>query len=320
MQWLGNHGCGRGPFPMDGSVFAFAVWGYLVGILLLVAAPSIHPSQVRAKCARINAELRNVALALEAWRDEHGRYPPGRIHAGEIADASVLFPDHLDGLPLEVAFATDRVRLSRPWSLTPWAAVAIAVAASALLLAWRWRELEPRAGRARLLLLMLIALPCVHLSAVPGNREILPLMALPLLTGSCGVLLWILLRWRGGDAKDHGDDHSRGHWVIGAVLPFCLALSVAFAGGGELLIRIAVESEELSATYCYYTDGRREFVLQAAGPDGVYDWPPDGFPISMEALERSRYDPTNGLISGGDLLRPGGYHTREDRGDILPDP
>lgn len=66
-------------------------------------------------------------------------------------------------------------------------------------------------------------------------------------------------------------------------------------------------SDDLHATYVYYSDGQG-WILISPGPDGVYDIDPLEDYISTlrqpspRLLEKC-YDPTNGIKSGGDIYR-----------------
>ena len=54
----------------------------------------------------------------------------------------------------------------------------------------------------------------------------------------------------------------------------------------------------------YFTDGRDGFILHSLGPDGRLDLPDLKQALAQpEIIKPHRYDPTNGMVSPGDIIR-----------------
>lgn len=68
----------------------------IIAILALIAVPNFLEAQVRAKVARVHADMRTVALGVEAYCVDWGDYPLGSKHAKKIADLSNLLPNTID--------------------------------------------------------------------------------------------------------------------------------------------------------------------------------------------------------------------------------
>lgn len=47
----------------------------IIGILAAIAIPNFLQAQVRSKVARVNADMRTIALALEVYAADYGKYP-----------------------------------------------------------------------------------------------------------------------------------------------------------------------------------------------------------------------------------------------------
>jgi len=48
----------------------------IIGILAAIAIPNFLQAQIRSKVARVQADFRNMAIAIEAYRTDHNSYPP----------------------------------------------------------------------------------------------------------------------------------------------------------------------------------------------------------------------------------------------------
>jgi prepilin-type N-terminal cleavage/methylation domain-containing protein len=48
----------------------------IIAILAMIAVPNFLEAQMRAKVARVRAEMRSLAVALEAYRTDQAAYPP----------------------------------------------------------------------------------------------------------------------------------------------------------------------------------------------------------------------------------------------------
>jgi type II secretion system protein G len=74
----------------------------IIGILAAIAIPNFLEAQVRAKAARVKADLRTYGTAIEIYRIDHGKYPswpdPGAIHEAHCA-ANGMWPDCNDPVP-----------------------------------------------------------------------------------------------------------------------------------------------------------------------------------------------------------------------------
>ena len=68
-----------------------------LGLLLALAAPPALSAIERARVGRVVADLRTVEVALEAYRTDHGRYPPVTVSCMAMDSAEVL------QLPMELA-------------------------------------------------------------------------------------------------------------------------------------------------------------------------------------------------------------------------
>jgi len=70
----------------------------VVSMLIAVTMPSLVRARMQAKVLAVNAELRQIGLALECYRMEHKKYPPTRedCQTGNLGD-------HLFQLPVELA-------------------------------------------------------------------------------------------------------------------------------------------------------------------------------------------------------------------------
>ena len=51
----------------------------IIGILAAIAVPNFLNARIRAKVARVNAELRTLSTALEAYRIDNGAYVPWQL-------------------------------------------------------------------------------------------------------------------------------------------------------------------------------------------------------------------------------------------------
>lgn len=59
----------------------------IILILIAIALPNFLAAQTRAKVARAEADLRNLATAIEFFRTEHSHYPIGTDDAAAVPDA-----------------------------------------------------------------------------------------------------------------------------------------------------------------------------------------------------------------------------------------
>jgi hypothetical protein len=102
----GEHVGGRG-IAIAGLVFNFL--GLLLAvvggaIVFCIAIPNFHEAQVRAKVSRAQADMRSLAVALEAYHVDNNFYPQSQQGTGVELDA-VLFPS-LTQLTTPVAYIT----------------------------------------------------------------------------------------------------------------------------------------------------------------------------------------------------------------------
>ncbi|NQU42278.1 prepilin-type N-terminal cleavage/methylation domain-containing protein [bacterium] len=54
----------------------------IIAILAAIALPNFLEAQVRAKAARVHADFRALATALEAYASDHNKYPPDYLDTG----------------------------------------------------------------------------------------------------------------------------------------------------------------------------------------------------------------------------------------------
>ncbi len=47
----------------------------IIGILAAIAIPNFLQAQIRAKYARVQSDMRSIALAVESYRADHNQYP-----------------------------------------------------------------------------------------------------------------------------------------------------------------------------------------------------------------------------------------------------
>lgn len=60
----------------------------IIAVLAAIAVPNFLEAQVRAKTARVGADLRNIAVAVESYRVDNGDYPEG-------TDDPTKYPEHI---------------------------------------------------------------------------------------------------------------------------------------------------------------------------------------------------------------------------------
>lgn len=80
-------------FTLIELLVVMAVMGLLMGILL----PSLARARLQAKILAVNADLRQISLALEFYHMDHEKYPPTRqdCMAGTLKDHLFQLPDQL---------------------------------------------------------------------------------------------------------------------------------------------------------------------------------------------------------------------------------
>lgn len=83
----------------------------IIAILAAIAIPNFLEAQTRAKVARVRADLRTVATALEAYRTDMGDYPPTR---GSNAETDPVHRLNGYGTVCRAGFRTISLRLSTP--------------------------------------------------------------------------------------------------------------------------------------------------------------------------------------------------------------
>jgi len=83
----------------------------IIAILAAIAVPNFLEAQMRAKIARVRADLRTVATALEAYRTDMGDYPPSR---GADAETEAVHRLNGYGAVCRGGFRTISLRLSTP--------------------------------------------------------------------------------------------------------------------------------------------------------------------------------------------------------------
>ena len=62
----------------------------VLGLLAVLAGPPLLASIERARVGRVVADLRTVEVALEAYRTDHGAYPPVTVSCMAIDAEQVL--------------------------------------------------------------------------------------------------------------------------------------------------------------------------------------------------------------------------------------
>lgn len=75
----------------------------IIAILAAIAVPNFLEAQVRSKVARVQADMRSIATALEAYRVDHNKYPPSNAPPGEPIES---WFDRLIPLTTPVSFLT----------------------------------------------------------------------------------------------------------------------------------------------------------------------------------------------------------------------
>lgn len=54
----------------------------IIAILAAIAVPNFLEAQTRSKIARVQADMRSIATALESYRVDHNNYPPSNAPQG----------------------------------------------------------------------------------------------------------------------------------------------------------------------------------------------------------------------------------------------
>jgi general secretion pathway protein G len=83
----------------------------IIAILAAIAVPNFLEAQTRSKVARVRADLRTVATALEAYRVDNGDYPPSR---GALMETDPVHAFNGYGQRCRSGFRTISLRLSTP--------------------------------------------------------------------------------------------------------------------------------------------------------------------------------------------------------------
>jgi prepilin-type N-terminal cleavage/methylation domain-containing protein len=83
----------------------------IIAILAAIAVPNFLEAQTRAKVARVRADLRTLATALEAYRTDQGAYPPSR---GANCETDPVHAFDGYGFRCRNGFRTISLRLSTP--------------------------------------------------------------------------------------------------------------------------------------------------------------------------------------------------------------
>ena len=53
----------------------------IIGILAAIAIPNFLQAQTRSKVARVDSDLRTLAMGMELYYTDHNVYPPARVHS-----------------------------------------------------------------------------------------------------------------------------------------------------------------------------------------------------------------------------------------------
>ncbi len=86
----------------------------IIGILAAIAVPNFLNAQVRAKIARVDSDLRTLAVAMDSYRIDRGAYPPDWIGAGGGSVQEKGFIRAMYNLTTPVAYLSS-VDLSDPF-------------------------------------------------------------------------------------------------------------------------------------------------------------------------------------------------------------
>jgi len=70
--WVRVQGAGGGAFTLIELLIVVAI----ISILASIAVPNFIEAQTRAKIARVRADMRSIAVALESYRVDQPAYPP----------------------------------------------------------------------------------------------------------------------------------------------------------------------------------------------------------------------------------------------------
>jgi prepilin-type N-terminal cleavage/methylation domain-containing protein len=75
----------------------------IIGILAAIAIPNFLQAQTRAKVARSKADMRSIALAVEAYSVDNTNYPPVRTNPGYDVPLVLTTPvDYISSVPPDV--------------------------------------------------------------------------------------------------------------------------------------------------------------------------------------------------------------------------
>lgn len=74
----------------------------IVAVLAAIAIPNMLEAQIRSKVARMKADMRAIATAVESYFTDHNHYPPHRHADG----SEIAYPDRYARLTSPIAYMT----------------------------------------------------------------------------------------------------------------------------------------------------------------------------------------------------------------------
>lgn len=83
----------------------------IIGILAAIAVPNFLNAQLRAKVAKVDADMRAIATALESYRLDNNGYPPYPLWGGHTS------PHYLNSLSTPVAYLNNPEGVDDPFGL-----------------------------------------------------------------------------------------------------------------------------------------------------------------------------------------------------------
>lgn len=291
-------------------VFYWVLAGFLLGILLFLAPA--YATQIRTPVQTANAEMRNMAVALESYAIDHGVYPPGQPYVGDLDETLHLTTPtvYTSSIPDDPRYGSWEARRAL-MANKPYAAFLGVLVLAGLWFVWFRRLEESREARALEASLLWIA---GGLGALLASLEFDPWHTAfyqqywPLLGGMVfGYLWWEFAR---SVRKVAGREV-----MMAPIMPLLLVFSLLLNGGFELMMQRKLDAMgPWPRYYQYATDGRSWWIMQSTGPDRDYDYDLTTTfgepalwktPRGLEDLHTHRYDPSNGTASSGDIFRYG---------------
>jgi len=308
---------------------------FFAAAIAYMSVPNFLTSGVRPRVSRTRADMRSIGLALDAYRNDSGVYPPGAAYRGALPSCLTTPVAYITEFPVSPfpanRFSPKNIAQER-YTFRNFAWIGMfgvgAVGLSLLALAWALFQFGKATSRYGMVLLLGCAgVFWTVLSLVTGT--VVPSAAMDEGgfpdSGTVAMQLALtvatplgLLAFGSGIRRAMQD----APWWSPPMILQALILAAWFglcAGSyriSDTLAAIEVNHMTWEAPadehFLYATDGKSGWVLWSGGPDGVNDLPGADLPRILhepskkglwDVLLQHAYDPTNGTISRGDIWR-----------------